>query len=173
MKKEVRSILKSRALIMAIEPDKKSGLSETIEIIEFTLGAERYGIESVYVREVFPLKDFTSVPGVPQFILGIINVRGQILTVIDLKKFLNLPEKGLGELNKVIILRNSQMEFGILADLVEGTRNLEMDEIMAVPLEGSVIADKYLRGITNDNIIVFDAGMFLNDERLLINDEVI
>jgi purine-binding chemotaxis protein CheW len=173
MKKETRSILKSRALIMAIEPDYISVTSDTIDIIEFTLGNERYGIESAYVREVYQLKDFTSLPGLPLFIFGIINVRGQILAVIDLRKFLNIPEKGIGELNKVIILRNNRMEFGVLADLVEGTRTLDLDELMSAPIEESVIASKYLKGITIENTIVLDAGIFLNDEKMVINEDVI
>jgi len=74
-----------------------------------------------FVREVYPLRDFTVLPGVPTYIFGIINVRGQILPVIDIKKFFNLPEKGLGDLNRVIILYNDQMEFGILSDVVTVT----------------------------------------------------
>ena len=89
--------------------------SAVIEIITFTLATETYGVESAFVREVYPLKEFTPLPGLPPFIFGIICVRGQILPVVDLKKFFNLPEKGLGEMNKVIILGNGQMEFGIMA----------------------------------------------------------
>jgi len=99
---------------------QKKEASIIIEVIAFTLVTEIYGIESNFVKEVYTLTDFTPLPGVPSYIFGIINVRGQILPVIDLKKFFNLPEKGLGELNKVIILSNGLMEFGILADVVLG-----------------------------------------------------
>ena len=61
-------------------------------------------------------------PCTPPFILGIINVRGQILAVIDLKRFFNLPDKGLSDLNKVIILRRGGLEVGLLADAVAGVQ---------------------------------------------------
>ncbi len=88
--------------------------------MKFLLTHENYGIESVYVREVHPLKELTPLPCTPSFVLGIINVRGQILSVIDLKKFFDLPAQEPTSLNKVIIFHNNRIEFGILADAVIG-----------------------------------------------------
>ena len=102
-----------------------------MEIVEFLLARERYGIEASYVREVYPLNDLTPVPCVPPFVLGIINVRGQIISVIDIKKFFDLPEKGLGDLNKVIIIESDDMEFGILADEIVGIGKLRQEELQA------------------------------------------
>jgi purine-binding chemotaxis protein CheW len=173
MKKEIRSLLKMRAVAMAIEPEHKRDTSTIMEIIEFTLAAESYGIESAFVREVYPLKDFTPLPGIPSYIYGIINVRGQILPVVDLKRFFNLPEKGLGELNKVIILRNEQMEFGILADVVQGTKTVALKDILEAPLFVTRIGEKYLKGVTKEHIVVLEAKNILNDEKIIIREEVI
>jgi purine-binding chemotaxis protein CheW len=173
MKKDVRNILKNRAKAMAVAPETEKSASEKTEIIEFVLGAESYGIESAYVREVYQLKDFTSLPGVPGFIYGIINIRGQILPVVDLKKFMNLSEKGLGELNKVIILSGGQMEFGILADTVEGTRTLLIDDILPVPPTIVGIGEKYLKGVTKENIIVLEAEAIIYDEKIIVSEEVV
>ena len=65
MKKEIRSLLKTRAIEMAKEPEQTKESSATLKLITFSLSAETYGIESVYVREVYPMKDFTPLPGVP------------------------------------------------------------------------------------------------------------
>jgi purine-binding chemotaxis protein CheW len=173
MKKEIRTILKNRAIAMAQEPGQKRAVSATIGVITFTLAAETYAIESDFVREVYLLRDFTPLPGVPPYIFGIINVRGQILPVVDLKKFFNLPEKGLGELNKVIILRNSQMEFGILADVVEGTQTVALEDILAAPPTITGIGEKYLKGITKEHIIILEAENILNDKKIIVNEEVI
>ena len=100
------------------------------------------------------------------------NVRGQIVSVIDLKKFFNLPEKGLGELNKVIIMCNERMEFGILADGVEGTVSVAREEILAVPPSVLGIGEKYLKGVTKEHIVLLDAESILNDETIIVNDEV-
>jgi purine-binding chemotaxis protein CheW len=173
MKKEIRTILKNRAIALAQEPDQKRAASATIGVITFTLAAETYGIESAFVREVYLLRDFTPLPGIPPYIFGIINVRGQILPVVDLKKIFNLPEKGLGELNKVIILRNSQMEFGILADVVQGTQEIELEDIRVVPPTVSGIGEEYLKGVTKESLIVLNAEKLLTDKSIVVNEEVI
>ena len=173
MKKETRSLLKTRAVAMAIEPEQQRDTSTMIEIIEFTLAAESYGIESAFVREVNTLKDFTQLPGVPSFILGIVNIHGQILPVIDLKKFFNLPEKGLGELDKVIILYDDQMEFGILADEVKGTKVIYREDVLPVPLTVTGIGEKYLKGVTKDRLIILSAENLLSDKNIVVNEEVI
>ena len=172
MKKEIHSLLKMRAVSMAIEPEQKRDSSTIIEIIEFTLAAENYGIESAFVREVCTLKDFTPLPGVPSFILGIVNIHGQILTVVDIKIFFNLPDKGLGELNKVIILSDDQMEFGILVDEVKGTKAIYREEMLPVPLTITGIGEKYLKGVTKDHLIILSAGSLLSDKNIVVNEEV-
>ncbi|MDA8325786.1 MAG: chemotaxis protein CheW [Nitrospiraceae bacterium] len=87
---EKKNILRKRALALAKEPEAPDS-GEHIDVLEFLLARERYAVESSYVREVWPLKDLTPVPCTPPFVLGIIGVRGRILSVLDLKKFLNLP----------------------------------------------------------------------------------
>jgi purine-binding chemotaxis protein CheW len=171
MKKEIRIKLKNRAIAMALEPVQKRTTSATIGVIAFTLAAETYAIESVFVREVYPLKDFTPLPGVPSYIFGIINVRGQILPVVDLKKFFNLPEKGLGDLNRVIILYDDQMEFGILADVVHGTQDIELEDILTVPPTVTGIGEEYLKGVTKERLIVLNAKRLLSDKSIVVNEE--
>jgi purine-binding chemotaxis protein CheW len=168
---EKRSVLKARAKVLAVEKKDESALKEFIEIIEFRLASETYGIETAFIREVYPLKDLTTLPGTPPFVLGIVNVRGQIISVIDLKKFFNLPEKGLGELNKVIIIRNERMEFGILADIIHGTRSVSLDAIQSSPVSTSEIGAGYLRGVTNDHTIILDATKILDDEKIIVHQE--
>ena len=161
-----------RAAAIAKEPEQKSGNSDSYEIIKFTLASENYGVESVFVREVYPLRDFTPLPGVPSFILGIINVRGQILPVVDLKKFFNLPEKGSGELNRVIIIRDEQMEFGILADTVIGTKVIYREEVLPVPPTITGIGEEYLNGVTKESLIVLNAEKLLSDKTIVVNEIV-
>ena len=171
MKKEIRIRLKNRAIAMAQEPGQKKAASATIGVIAFTLAAETYAIESVFVREVYPLRDFTALPGAPPYIFGIINVRGQILPVVDLKKFFNLPEKGLGDLNRVIILYDDQMEFGILADAVNGTKVIYKEEVLPVPPTVTGIGEEYLEGVTKERLIVLNAKRLLCDKSIVVNEE--
>ena len=169
--KEKGVILKARARVLAKETEEAGAAREFLDIIEFSLAAETYGIESAFVREVYPLKDFTPLPGTPPFVLGIVNVRGQILSVIDLKKFFNLPEKGLGQLNKVIIIRNDRMEFGILTDAVLDARPIPLESIQAAPPTVTGIGAGYLKGVTGGRMIILDAEKILGDEKIIVHQE--
>ena len=170
--REKGAILKARARVLAREAEEAGAAREFLDIIEFSLAAETYGIESAFVREVYPLKDFTSLPGTPHFVLGIVNVRGQILSVIDLKKFFNLPGKGLGQLNKVIIIRNDRMEFGILADAVLDARPVPLETIQSAPPTVTGIGAEYLKGVTGGRMIILDAEKILGDEKIIVSEEL-
>jgi purine-binding chemotaxis protein CheW len=167
---EEKKVLRQRALALAKEPEKEDR-EEGMEIVEFLLARERYGIEASYVREVYPLNDLTPVPCVPPFVLGIINVRGQIISVIDIKKFFDLPEKGLGDLNKVIIIESDAMEFGILADEIVGMGKLRQEELQASLPTLTGIREEYLKGIATDRTVILDAAKLLADRKLVVNEQ--
>ncbi len=167
---EKRLILKERAKKLAEEPGEEKHV-ETIEVIKFILANENYGIESSFVKEVIPLKDMTVIPGTPPFVMGIINVRGQIYSILDIKKFFGLPEKGLTNLNRVIILQNKKMEFGILADSIVGISNIGTDELQTSLNLQQQISSKFIKGITPGREIILDAEKLLNSEDIVVNDE--
>ncbi len=170
--KEKRRILKERAKALAREPEPETAAGESLEVVEFILAYERYGIESYYVREAYPLTEITPVPCTPPFVLGIINVRGQILSVVDLKKFFDLPEKGLTNLNKVIIVHNENMEFGILADVILGVRSIPLNKIQpSLPTLTGIRAD-YLKGVTKERLVVLDMAKILSDKKIIVHEIV-
>ena len=168
---EEKSILRQRAKALAKEPEKE-GAPDEIEIVEFLLARERYGIDVSYVREVYPLRDLTPVPCTPPFVIGVINLRGQIISVLDLKKFFDLPEKGLGDLNKVIILKSEEMEFGILADVLGDVYKIRVDELQPSLPTLTGIREEYLKGIGKDRTVILDAERLLADKKLVVNEEV-
>jgi purine-binding chemotaxis protein CheW len=167
---EKQKILRARARLLAT-----GGKAETtspnalFEVVEFVLGPERYGIESSRIREIHPLNEFTPLPCTPAFVLGLVNVRGQILSIINIKKLFDLPEKGLTDLNKVIIVHAHHMEVGILADAIAGVRSIAPDELHpALPTLTGIRAD-YLKGITKDPMVVLDVEKMLSDERIVVD----
>jgi purine-binding chemotaxis protein CheW len=165
---ERKKILKQRAAILAREEDANQVVQARLEVIEFVLAYERYAIESSWVREVYPLKEITPLPGAPAFVLGIINVRGQIVSVVDMKKFFDLPAKGLTDFNKVIIIGDGNIEFGLLADAVPGVRQIPCDEIQPpLPTQTGVRAE-YVRGLTADRLVVLDVARILADPAIKV-----
>jgi purine-binding chemotaxis protein CheW len=165
-----RQILRERARLLAAEPLKKEASENHLEVLEFFLAYENYAIETSYVREVYPLNDFTPLPCVPAFVLGIVNVRGRIIPVIDLKKFFDLPEKGLGELNKIIIIREAEMEFGILADALLGIRKISRERIKPAPAVDSSVRTEYVKGITDERLIILETGKILSDRKIIVQE---
>ena len=164
-----QSILHDRAHDLASEPPAADA-RDTLDAVVFELGGELYGIELLRVREVCSLKELTPVPCTPPFVLGIINLRGEIHTVIDLKKFFDLPASGLTELNKILILEGGDMRLGILADAIHGVRAVPLADMQSsLPTLTGIRAD-YLRGVTGERLIVLDAAKILGDERLLVHE---
>jgi purine-binding chemotaxis protein CheW len=169
---EEKNILKARARALAREPLPAATESEILEILEFSLADESYGVDMAYVRETRPLREITPVPCTPQFVLGLINVRGRILSVIDIKKFFDLPGKGLTDLNKVIIMHDGEMEFGILADSVLGVRTIPLTELQPSLPTLSGVREEYLKGVTKDRTVVLDGKKLLSDGKIIVHDEI-
>lgn len=172
MKNEAaKEILKSRARAMA-RPFETKETGETLEVIEFRLAQEKYAVEQSNVREVYPLKELTPLPCTPPFILGIVNVRGQILTVIDIKKFFDLPEAGLTDMHMVLIVHAGDVELGILADVVTGGRSIPLDSLQPSLPTLTGIRARYLKGVTNQHVAVLDVPSILADPKILVDEEV-
>ena len=165
---EKKRILKQRAAILAREQHADQVVQVRLEVIEFLLAYERYAIESSWVREVYPLREITALPGAPDFVLGIINVRGQIVSIVDLKKFFDLPAKGLTDFNKVIIIGDGNIEFGLLVDAVPGVRQIVGEEIQPpLPTQTGVRAE-YVRGLTADRLVVLNVAKILADPAIKV-----
>ena len=169
---ETRRILHERALALAAEPASTQPLDQGIDVVEFLLAHERYGIECSCVREVHPLETLTPVPCTPTFVLGIVNLRGEIVSVIDVRRFFDLPQGGLPDLNKVIVLESGNMVFGILADAILGVRRIPLAEIQPSLPTLTGIRDKYLKGITPERTVILDAEKLLTDEGIVVQEHV-
>ena len=169
---DTQRILKDRAQVLAHEPAQAEAADARIEVLEFILADERYAVASEYVREVCPLEELTPLPCTPSFVLGIINLRGEILSVIDIKKFFDLPEKGLTNLNKVIVLESENMVFGILADEISGVRHILRTDIQPSLPTLTGIREDYLQGVTAERMVVLDAEKLLSDENIIVQEQV-
>ena len=167
-----KAVLRARAKAMTQEPAQPRDEASELEVVEFRLAHESYGLESRFVREVYPLKEFTPVPCTPSFVLGIVNVRGQLFSILDLRKFFDLPILGLTDLNQVIILQTDGMEFGVLADAILGVRRMarEIVEPSLPTLTG--IRAEFLLGVTSERMVILDAGKLLANREMVVYEEV-
>ena len=167
-----KRLLKARAKAFSQEIIQEDAGQQYLEVVEFCLAGEVYGIETNYIREVYPLKELVPIPGTPPFFLGITNVRGQILSVIDIKRLFNLPDKGLTELDKIVIVRDGEVEMGIRADVVLGMQSILRGDIQPSLPTLAGIREKYLSGITKDGVIIMDIQKLLADKNFIVQSEV-
>ena len=169
---EKRAMLRARAKSLSREPERKGEAEEYIEVLAFLLAHETYAIETQFIREVYPLTDLTPLPCTPDYIFGIINIRGQILTILDMKKFFDLPEKGLTNLNRVIVVEEQGLALGILADEIIGIRNIPKSGLNPPLPTMTGIHAGYIKGVAGEGIILLDMERFLNDSQLIVHEEV-
>jgi purine-binding chemotaxis protein CheW len=162
------TILQERARRLA-RPIVDGSQDKTIEVVSFSIGAEKFIVESRYVHEIGKLREYTPVPDTPSFVIGVTNIRGVILAVIDLAKFFTIPSRGITDLPRLIVLGEEQFEFGILAAEAHDTYALEESAILEIPESVSSATRKYLRGITADAYLFIDVRTLIDDERLTIN----
>lgn len=168
---EIQSILRTRARLLSREPEGDKEPVGALEVVEFLLTHEHYAVETSYIREIQPLRDLTPIPCTPTFVLGVVNVRGQILSVIDIKKLLDLPEKGLTDLMKVIVVETGGMELGLLADDILGVRSITAGNLQPSLPTFTDVRAKCLRGVTKDSVAVLDAEKLLSDGRIVVNED--
>lgn len=168
---EVRQrLLRARARALAAPPAEAEG--DALEVVEFRLGEERYGIATEVVREVFPLLELTPLPCTPPFVRGIVNAWGEIVSVIDLRHFFELPATGLTDLNRVIVVAGDEMTLGILADAVLGVRQIPRAEILPALPTLTGIREDYLFGVTAGALTLLDGAKLLADRRLVVCESV-
>ena len=169
---DARQILRVRAQALARPPERAAVTEASLELLEFRLVRESYALETRYVREVYALKNLTPLPCTPQFVLGIVNVRGRIVPVLDLKKFFDLPEQGLTDLHRIILVKGDDLELGLLADVIVGVRTIPVDSLQpSLPTLTGIRAD-YLKGVTSERLVVLDLERILADPKIVVREEV-
>jgi purine-binding chemotaxis protein CheW len=166
-------ILRERAQSLARLPSAGLAAHNTLDLLEFRLASERYGLETRYVHEVHPLRELTPLPCTPEFMLGIVNVRGRILPVLDLKKFFQLPDQGLTDLHRIIHLRGNGLELGLLADVMVGVRRIPFDRLQPSLPTLTGIRSEYLKGVSDERLVVLDLDRLLSDPKIIVHEEVL
>lgn len=168
---EARQILRARAQALARPPEISRTAEASLELLEFRLARERYALETRYVRGVHPLKNLTPLPSTPPFVLGIVNVRGRILPVFDIKKFFGLPESGLTDLHRIILVGGNDLELGLLADIGVSVLTMAVGSVKPPPPTLTGIGAQYLKGVTAERLVVLDIGRILADPGILVNQD--
>lgn len=168
-----KRILKKRALELAREPVvQEQSAKEGSKYLELVIGPERYAIEAHYVREVYPLKRITPLPCTPGFVLGIINLRGQIFSVLDIHEMVGLDSRVRSDSAKVVVIFSEDMEVAIVVDDVLGVMAISTDDITEDLSFAQTQGLDFVSGVTRDRTALIDARRLLLAESIIVNEEV-
>jgi len=134
-----------------------------VQLVAFKLGREEYGIDILQVQEIKRMTDITRVPHTPEYIKGVINLRGSVLPVIDLKTRLDLLEQDYTDDTRIIIVKVDEIAVGMIVDAVS--------EVMAIDQEQIEVSQEAVGGVSTNYIS--GVGKLENRLMILLNLEAI
>ncbi|MRR58744.1 MAG: chemotaxis protein CheW [Deltaproteobacteria bacterium] len=116
-------------------------------LVAFQLDGETYGVEIDQVQEIIRAAEITAVPGAPAHVRGVINLRGKIIPVVDLRIRFNMPESGASEEQRIIVVELGKKRLGMLVDSVSHVIRLPSASIEDIPEEAVTLEENYIKGV--------------------------
>ncbi|AIY89716.1 chemotaxis protein CheW [Geoglobus acetivorans] len=142
--------------------------NDNVQVIVFTLGEERYGVDISQVREIIKPSEITRIPNAPDFVEGVINLRGQITTIINLRKRFNMEPKPIDNNTRIIVVEYDNAVIGMMVDNVTEVKYLPVSEIEELPqVITSRSEARFLKGVgklPDGLLILIDLNKVLSDE---------
>jgi purine-binding chemotaxis protein CheW len=141
----------------------------TREILVFVLGPEEYGVDILKVQEIRGYDKVTPIPRAPDYLKGVVNLRGTIVPIVDLRVKFRLPEIRYDQFTVVVILRIADRIIGAVVDGVSDVMHLTESDVKAAPNLGTIVDSSYIAGLaTQDERMV----LLLDIEKLLSSGEL-
>ena len=148
---------------------KSAAREATREILVFVLGAEEYGVDILKVQEIRGYDKVTPIPAAPDYLKGVMNLRGVIVPIVDLRVKFRLAQVRYDQFTVVVILRIASRVIGIVVDGVSDVIGLTASEVKEAPSLGTVVDSTFIAGLaTQDERMV----MLLDIEKLLSTGEL-
>lgn len=174
---DIEQILAERARVLA-QPLHDQGTENVLHLVVITLGDECYGVDSRWVQEVVPATRVTRLPGAAAYWAGLVNLRGRLIPLLDLNRFLVTvgvhaaqPPVPLAT-NRIVLVSAAGLEVGLLADAVGEVRRVAASQIGPSLADGAGSNQPVIAGVTADLLSVLDLEALLRDPQLAIKDDV-
>lgn len=140
---------------------------EIFQRVTFQLENETYGINVMQVQEILRYSEIAAVPGAPDYVLGIINLRGNVVTVIDTRSRFGLMPADITDNSRIVIIEADKQVIGILVDSVAEVVYLKKSEMEPAPHVGTEESSQFIQGVTNRDdglLILVDLNKLLSDD---------
>lgn len=125
----------------------QENLNRTSQIVTFKLAQEEYGVNIMKVQEIILIGEITKVPEVPEFIEGVINLRGNVIPIIDLRKRFKLAQTSINEDSRIIVVNVNSKTMGIIVDAVNEVLRIANSDIEPTPASIAGVGKEYLKGL--------------------------
>lgn len=166
---QIKSLMDQRARQLARVPDKAIDTSELLEVVRFRIGKEELAIETQFVVEqLMRSKGITLIPETDEYFVGITNLRGEIITVVDLGRFLGIPSRVSNASPLLVLGRSGKPECAILVESLLHVETIRKNEILE-PSGGLGAVIELLIGCTSQAVMIFAGEAVLKCERLFID----
>lgn len=152
-----------RAVALAARRNATTPTSSTISVLVFLLGTERYGLELGALSEVLTCGQITPVPTAPSELIGVINVRGEIRTVVDLGRILGLSIQEPSSAGYIVLMRDVRLAVGLRVDALEKVVRIS-PEILITGDTCGLASSPWIRGMTAERLIILNAGEILSHQ---------
>jgi len=129
--------------------DEAAGNVEHRQCVTFRLDEEIYGINVMLVQEVLRVTEIAPVPGAPSYVVGIINLRGNVVTVIDTRMRFGLPPREMDDSTRIVIIEAEKQTVGIIVDSVSEVVDVYSNEIASAPNVGNDETARYIEGVVS------------------------
>lgn len=147
----------------------KTDTDPVLQWVTYQLADETYGINVMQVQEVLRMTEIAPVPGAPDYVLGIVNLRGNVVTVIDTRRRFNLPPHTTDDASRIIIAEVSGKVIGMLVDNVAEVVYLHQSEIDTAPNVSNEDSSRFIQGVCSRDktlLILVDVNKLLSDEEV-------
>ena len=148
---------------------------QVLQWVTFRLEGETYGINVMQVQEVLRYSEIAPVPGAPSYVLGIINLRGNVVTVIDTRHRFGLADGEVTDNTRVVIIETDEHVIGIMVDSVAEVVYLKQSDIETAPNVGNDESARFIQGVCHKNdelLILIDLNKLLTNEEWAELDEI-
>lgn len=159
--------------LQAAKDDDSSSLTQ---VVSFQLAGEEYGLNIMSVQEIILMGEITQIPEVPSYIRGLINLRGKVIPILDLRSRFRMPTTEVNEHTRIIVVNGADTTFGLVVDAVSQVLRLEGEQIEPPPAGLANIDQAYLQGLVKMEkkiMILLDVDKIISqeDQQCLTNNE--
>jgi purine-binding chemotaxis protein CheW len=165
----IQQILEERARTLARSAADES-VVKTMPLVELVIGAEHFGVNLHQVQEIQPLKGLTPVPGVGAHWAGVVNLRGRLYPVLDLRHYLGHPAFAVPDGGQIVLVAAAKLEVALWTSDVLGVRHVPQDDIQPSMLDARGVPQNLIAGVTSDLLSVLDLDVLLSDPKLAVKD---